>query len=69
MSYCSRACLDEDQSDHVLECARMPRLTPLSDLARLLARLCLKAADQARNDVSQWSIIFFFRLSRPERRG
>jgi hypothetical protein len=29
----------------------MPRLTPLSDLARLLARLCLKAADQARNDV------------------
>jgi hypothetical protein len=51
VSYCSMACLDDDQSDHVLECARMPRLTPLSDLARLLARLCLKAADQTRNDV------------------
>ena len=42
ISYCSAACLEEDRSDHRLECAIMEDLSQLADITRITARLLLK---------------------------
>ena len=42
MSYCSAECLEEDRSDHRLECAIMEDLSNLPDITRITARLLLK---------------------------
>ena len=42
MSYCSAGCLEEDRSDHRLECSIMEDLSQLPDITRITARLLLK---------------------------
>ena len=46
ISYCSAACLEDDRSDHRLECAIMEDLSQLPDITRITARLLLKLEEE-----------------------